>query len=442
MGPLPISVPNESALPEVCDTVIIGGGIIGVTAALYLAEAGQRVVLVEKGHIAGEQSSRNWGWCRQGRRDPREFDLIRESLTLWRGMNAAIGAETGFATCGSFFGARNAATEMKYEQWTSDARQAGIYGEMVSSSKIAEILPGDIAPPRTGLFCAMDGRAEPQLAVPRIAIAAIARGATIVGDCAARGIEIAGGQVVAVVTEHGPVRCNAVVVAGGVWTRRILRDLGIHIPQLSVRATVSRTQPIAGGPNVCFWDEVLGVRRRADGGFTLANGLTNVAPVTPDSFRFFHQYLPLLQMEWKNVKLSLGREFVEEWRSSRPVPYDRPSPYEAVRVLDPPPDHKFVTSTLLEFRRRFPSLSDVRLVQVWGGMIDAMPDTIPVISPVAEIAGLIVATGFSGHGFGIGPGAGRMVADLIEGRTPIADPRPFRLERFTDGSRPRPFTGV
>src|SRR6478672_10126781 len=143
MGPQVEAVIPDPNLPPEADIVIVGGGIIGTSAALHLARRGLKVVLCEKGHIAGEQSSRNWGWVRQGRRDPREFDLIRESLRLWRGMNETIGADTGFATCGSFFGARSEATQAKYETWTMNAAQAGIHGEMVSRARVAEILVGD-----------------------------------------------------------------------------------------------------------------------------------------------------------------------------------------------------------------------------------------------------------------------------------------------------------
>ena len=63
------------------------------------------------------------------------------------------------------------------------------------------------------------------------------------------------------------------------------------------------------------------------------------------------------------------------------------------------------------------------------------PDAVPVISPVDSVPGFFIATGFSGHGFGIGPGAGRLVADLVSGDAPVADPSPFRLSRFLDGSK-------
>ncbi len=101
MGPQVDVVIPDPDMPAEADVVIIGGGIIGTSAALFLAKRGVKVVLCEKGHIAGEQSSRNWGWVRKARRDPREIPLIVESLRQWERMNETIGDETGFRTTGS-----------------------------------------------------------------------------------------------------------------------------------------------------------------------------------------------------------------------------------------------------------------------------------------------------------------------------------------------------
>src|SRR5579863_9480598 len=96
-------VASTEALPPRVDVAIVGGGIIGVSAALFLAERKIATLVCEKGIIAGEQSSRNWGWCRTMGRDPRELPLAIESLRLWRGINARIGAETGFRQSGTVY---------------------------------------------------------------------------------------------------------------------------------------------------------------------------------------------------------------------------------------------------------------------------------------------------------------------------------------------------
>src|SRR5258708_23191843 len=100
MAPRVDPVASDEALPARADVVIIGGGIIGTSAALFLAQRGVSVALLEKGHIAGEQSSRNWGWCRKMVRDPREIPLIIESLRLWQGVEPAGGGATRVRTRG------------------------------------------------------------------------------------------------------------------------------------------------------------------------------------------------------------------------------------------------------------------------------------------------------------------------------------------------------
>src|SRR5580700_12327510 len=100
MAPPVDRVPSDQKIPAATRVVIIGGGIIGVCTAFFLARDGVNVVLCEKGEIAAEQSSRNWGWCRKMGRDPREVPLAIEALRLWPEMNTLVGAETGFRQCG------------------------------------------------------------------------------------------------------------------------------------------------------------------------------------------------------------------------------------------------------------------------------------------------------------------------------------------------------
>ena len=442
MGPLLNPVDTDSLVPLHAEVVIIGGGVIGLTSALFLAERGVKVALVEKGEIAGEQSSRNWGWCRQSVRDPREFDLIREALKLWGGMNERCQVDTGFRTTGILFAARTESDDAKYREWVAQAAQSGIRSEMLRGAELAARLPGDADLPLSALWCSSDGRAEPQWAGPAFAQAARRLGAVIVTQCAARGIETSGGRVSGVVTERGTIACDTVVVAGGAWSRRILRDLGITLPQLKVRASVARTTVVENGPDAALWDGPLAFRKRADGGYTIADGTPIVVPLTPDSFRFFTRYLPMMTMEWHGLKLRLDERFWIEWQEAAPVSWDLPSPYERARTLDPAPDQQYLDALMARLRARYPAFATARIAQSWAGFIDATPDAVPVISEVDAVHGLIIATGFSGHGFGISPGAGHLVADLACGTKPLVDPREFRLSRFFDGSKPRPVSGV
>src|SRR6266850_2326995 len=107
------------------------GCTIGTSAALFLAQRGVSTVLCEKGHIAGEQSSRNWGWCRKMVRDPRELPLIIESLRLWQGMNQLVEAETGFRSCGIMYLAESAQELARLEAWLEHARLCQLDSRLV-----------------------------------------------------------------------------------------------------------------------------------------------------------------------------------------------------------------------------------------------------------------------------------------------------------------------
>src|SRR5207237_10153831 len=121
MAPRVDPVASDQSLPARADVVIVGGGIIGTSTALFLAQKGVAAVRGEKGHIAGEQSSRNWGWCRKMVRDPRELPLVIESLRLWEGMNRTVEAETGFRTCGVMYLGETPTGLARLEAWLDHA---------------------------------------------------------------------------------------------------------------------------------------------------------------------------------------------------------------------------------------------------------------------------------------------------------------------------------
>ena len=132
---------------------------------------------------------------------------------------------------------------------------------------------------------------------------------------------------------------------------------------------------------------------------------------------------------------------MEAARLKRRWALDERTPFESVRVLDPKPVDWVLDEALKSLKACFPVFEPIEIVERWAGCIDATPDAVPVISPIDRLPGLYLASGFSGHGFGLGPGAGRLTADLVCGSPPIVDPFPFRYGRFSDGSRPRPTTG-
>jgi len=221
-------ITTEDALPNRADVVVIGGGVIGVATAMFLAEEGQKTVLCEKGVIAGEQSSRNWGWCRAMGRDPREIPLMLASLNFWRGMNERIGAETGFRQIGTMYLCPDEKSFAKREAWLPYAREYGIDSRMLRGEAVNAVMTGAAERWIGGLHTVTDGVAEPSMAVPAMAAHARALGAVLVQGCAARGLERRGGRVSAVVTEKGTVATDRVVLAGGAWSGLFARRLGLR----------------------------------------------------------------------------------------------------------------------------------------------------------------------------------------------------------------------
>ncbi|HEY7766231.1 MAG TPA: FAD-binding oxidoreductase [Aestuariivirgaceae bacterium] len=441
--PSPARVPSDDALPSRVSVAVIGGGIVGCATALELAERGVDVALFEKAEIACEQSSRNWGWCRQMGRDPREIPLIVESMKLWRDMNLRIEAETGFRQCGIIYLlATDAEMEARSRWHDAYARPHGLPIHPLSAAETEALQPGATVNWKGALHSPEDGRAEPDLATSAMASAARRKGARVFTRCAVRGLETSAGRVSSIVTEKGAVACAAVVLAAGAWSRIFLGNLGMGFPQLTVVNSVMRSKPLETGIDRTASGDKFAFRKRLDGGYTIAHRHLSVADIVPESFSLFFRFLPALLLDWKGLKLRLGNRFIEAARLKRRWSLDEQSPFEMVRVLDPEPVNEILDEALASLKSSLPVFAPLEIAERWAGCIDATPDAVPVISPVDAMPGLYLASGFSGHGFGLGPGAGRLMADLVTGDAPVVNPEPFRYSRFFDGSRPRPTTGL
>lgn len=436
-GPFVVPFHGDSELPEKVDVVVIGGGIIGASTALELAERGLKVALCEKGGIGHEQSSRNWGWVRLANRDPREVPLMAEALRIWPGLQERLGRDVGYTRAGLSFTCASEKEVENYKRWMTHIEGYQIDMRILTPAQFSEMYPGSRMDIAGALYAPVDGRAEPQKAAPAIAEGARDRGAHILTECAVRGIDTKAGKVCGVFTERGYIACDAAVLAGGAWSSLFAGNTGLRLPQLKVINSVIRTKPMDGGPEAALWTNGFAIRKRQDGGYTIANGFEHMVDIVPDSFRFFFDFLPALGHEWRALKLRGGLGFVDEARIPRRWRMDEASPFEYHRVLDPKPSFSLQDRALSNLRKAFPAFEKAEIAQRWAGKIDVTPDAVPVISPVDEVPGFFISTGYSGHGFGIGPAAGRLMADLVTGATPLVDPHAFRFSRFSDGSKIR-----
>lgn len=431
---MPVSFRDD--LPDSVDVVIIGAGVIGISTAWYLREQGLSVLVCDKGRVAGEQSSRNWGWVRVSIRDPAEVPIAQESLRCWDEISQLVDDDTGFTRQGILHLAESEQDMAGFEEWMKVAAEHGVDTQLLSASQAAEHINGLGAGWRGGILAPSDGRAEPFLAVPAIARGLQKRGGLVREACAVRTLDIQAGKVAGVVTESGTVKAQVVVCAAGAWSNLFLANLGIRFPQLTVRGTVVRT---AAAPEIFagaagFQD--IFVRRRQDGGYTLASEWFDHT-IAANSFRYLRNFMPTLATG-SDIGLRIGRDATQRGITAKRWSASDVSPFESNRVLNPIPSQAGIRKIRNHLAERVPQLADVEFAESWAGMIDATPDIVPVMDGIDTQPGLYLASGFSGHGFGIGPGAGKVMANLITGQPTGFDLDRFRFSRFADGSKIRP----
>lgn len=429
--PVPLmTIEGSASLPETADAVVIGGGAVGAFTALYLAARGLKVALVEKGLVGAEQSSRNWGWCRQQNRDARELPMATRSLALWDELARLTGDAAGFRRCGLLYLSNDEAEIAGWAKWIDWARSVGVTSHVLGSEEATRRGSATGKVWKGGIVSPSDGIADPARAVPVVALGILKLGGTVHQMCAARGIETEGGRVSAVVTEKGTIKTRIAIMAGGAWASSFCRRHGIHFPQASVRSTILSLAPGASGVPEALHTARVSVTRRGDGGHTLAvSGFGSLDP-TPQQLRWGTHFLPMFARRWRSLRPGglegwrSGHETLRSWR------LDEPTPMERMRVLDPKPTKWIVEETRARAAELLPDLGPLPVQAAWAGYIDSTPDGVPVIGEIASLPGFILAAGFSGHGFGIAPGAGELIADLVTGRTAKVEAAQYRPERF------------
>lgn len=434
------SIEFNDDLPEAVDLAVIGGGVLGICTALYAARAGLSVVVLEKGRVAAEQSGRNWGWIRVQGRDEAEIPIALEAQDLWQELDAEAQGRLGLRQLGVTYFARDMKALASYQNWVEMAKPYGVSSRIMTRERLMETLGHPVGPWVGGLHTPTDMKAEPWLAVPELARMARSDGALVRENCAVRTLDIEAGRVTGVVTEKGRIKAGQVVLTGGSWSSLFLRRHGVDIPQLSVRSTVMATRPLPQVLNTAAVDDRLAMRPRADGGYTLAPAAYGELFTGPDALRHIKRYLPLALTGDFEIYLRgpAPKGYPDGLRTARKWSADARSPFEKLRVLDPEPNMAKVSEIKRRFAQAYPQVGLVETEAAWAGMIDVLPDVVPVVDQVAQLPGLITATGMCGHGFGIGPAFGRILADMAQGNATGHDMTRFCMARFSDGSKLRP----
>jgi sarcosine oxidase, subunit beta len=369
--------------------LIIGGGITGAAAAWSLAKHGHEVRLIEKRGIAAMASGWTLGGVRQSGRHPAELPLAKAAVDLWPRLSDLLGADTGHQQRGNLRLARNAEEAVRIRNMVAEQNALGLGLTFLEGADAVRAIAPAIAPSITAAsFCPSDGFADPIAATSAFANAAQALGAQIGIGVSGLALVERGGRIIGAETSEGFIAADAVIVAAGVNTPHLLNSVSLHLPLTVTMVHVVQTE--AAEPT---FEQVFGVANADCAGRQEPNG----------RFRYT-----------TGVRSFKGD--AETWTKS---------------ALAPSPDE---TATL---RARvgavLPAVLDAPIAESWGGLIDLTPDALPVLS--SPMPGLVVAAGFSGHGFCLGPISGQIAADLALTGTTSLPIRPFRLSRF-DNVRP------
>jgi sarcosine oxidase subunit beta len=376
------------------EVVVIGGGISGTAATYELARAGARVTLVEQRALAGMASGWTLAGVRQSGRHPAELPLATAAVQRWGELTEELGADVEYRREGNLRLARTPEEVPIIRSMVAVQRRLGLDLVFLPDYRaVREVAPALAQSVLAASFCPSDGHANPIATVRAFADAAARHGAEIRTGTEVTAIDARGGKVRGVRTADGGIAADAVVVAAGVYSGALLEPLGSDLPLRIGQVAVVQTIPLP--PLIA---QVLGTAGADFAGRQEVGG----------RFRFSGSGMP-----WPHTlpDLQAGDDLVLPPLGRIAAAIER-----AVAVL--------------------PALTEARVARVWGGLLDMTPDALPVIECSPHVEGLVVAAGFSGHGFCLGPVTGQIVRDLVlEGATayPIA---PFRGDRFVDAATP------
>ena len=425
---------NTSKIPTESDVVVIGGGIAGVSTAWFLARQGISVTLCEKGEIAGESSSRAFGWISELLLDPLKMELSSESKRLWSILQEECG-ELGYRQNGLVYLAESMEDLEFYEHWLEVTKGTCDPGnELLSPKGVKQRFPGTDEKWLGGIYSPTDGGLEPTIATTAIAMSAQSMGAKIMTNCAVRTVDTQSGSVAGVHTEHGYIRTAQVLYAGNTWSRLFCGNLDIDVPQLYAIMTMARTGPLENGPLACGGTHPYAWRQRIDNAYVLGREFDIRVPLTRAAFqqksRFAAYRKENVNMQ---AKLSWGSDTLRDWLWPRSWSAKDITPFEKHRVLSPS-IQKSVPQKALELNQiEFPEFKNTTIEEYWSGTLTLTPDNMPIASSIKSLPGFFLLTGAS-FGLTWGPALGKLMADLITGDKTSIDPTPFRHERFFDGS--------
>lgn len=370
------------SLPSRAAVVVIGGGVMGLSTAYHLARAGvSDVVLVEKGELGSGSTCKAAGGVRAQFSDAVNIELGARSLRTFETFEATFDQDIDLHQVGYLFLLDNP------EQVETFERNVALQNELGVPSRLIEVAEAKALSPlisTEGLLAAAysptDGHCTPESVVNGYARAARRAGARLVRNCAVTAIESSGGVLTRVVTEQGAIATDTVICTAGAWSRDLAAMVGVDLPVEPLRRQILTTEPVPG----------------------LASG----TPFTIDFTTSFY-------FHGEGQGLLLGMSDPHETAGFKLTRSD-----------------EWLAGLADAVARRAPSISDVGLAAGWAGLYEMTPDHNALVGEADGISRFLYATGFSGHGFLMGPAVGEVMRDLYLDRPPVVDVGPLTARRF------------
>lgn len=374
--------------PELtADIAIIGGGLMGCSAAFFLAQRGLSVVLLETDKVGRQASGTNFGNVRRQGRPIFQLPLANRASRIWRQANELLGADVEYLQSGHIRVCFRDRPENigAMEDYAAKAREEGLDLELLSGNMLRERFPFLGAEVLAGSYSAMDGHANPRLAAPAFARAAARLGAQVIEDTKIVHAAKLGEDFVLEAADGRRFRAPTLLVTAGAWAGKIVSQFGESFNLTPRAPTMSVTEPVpysilpAVGVMTPVEQETVYFRQVARGNVIL--GGSTRAPSYPDEYR------------------------------SYVMPQN-------------------TLSQVHHMRRLAPALANLQIIRVWTGIEGYTDDSLPIMGPSAQVPGLFYAFGFSGSGFQIGPGVGETMAELIATGTTDIPIDAYSIRRF------------
>jgi sarcosine oxidase subunit beta len=363
------------------DIVIVGGGVMGTSIAWHLARTGARVTLLERDQLAAQASGATAGGVRQLGRDARELPLAIASIQRWQSLEAELEADVEFRRGGQLLVTEDPALIPELERRVADEQARGLSIRLVQGADFHAITRGFAPSIEAGITTENDGQASGKLTTRAFGAAAERAGATIRTGVTVTGLVRDGDRITGVETSAGPISADLVVLAAGAWSKRLTDAIGLNVP-----ISTMGLQMMATGPAEPMLPQTVGalgrqlsLKQTPDGRFVIGGGW-------PGDFN--------LDTATSTTRMSSIRGSIEHASAVYPI------------------------------------LATLPLERAWVGIESLSWDGVPIIGPVDGLDGLILATGFSGHGFALSPIIGQLVSELITTGTPSLSLDAFALSRF------------